>query len=116
MRVLVHPEELGPDAPSQRILLPADNGDSASAASSTAEGVGVVGGTVEVRMLPLLSADMRTCQEMNAPRWVKVEEMAAVHEGALVEGVEQANVMATLVDLRNANVAGIAFENRWRVG
>ena len=65
--------------------------------------------------LPLLSVDMRTHREMNAPRQVKVEEMATVHEGVLVEGIEQANVMATLVDLRNANVAGIAFENRQRL-
>jgi small subunit ribosomal protein S15 len=65
--------------------------------------------------LPLLSADMSTRREMNALRRVKAEEMAAHHEGALAAGVEQANVMAALVDLRNANAAGIAFENRRRV-
>ena len=81
----MHPKELGPDAPSQCILLPADDGESAGAASTT-EGVGVVGGMAEVRVPPLLafgmreqekstvfehlplpSAEMRTRQEMNAP-------------------------------------------------
>ena len=135
--MLVRPEELGPDAPSRRISLPVDDGSPAGAggagAGATAEGVGVVG-TAEVRVppslafgmrereksmvfehLPLLSADMSTRREMNALRRVKAEEMAAYHEGALVAGVEQANVMAALVDLRNANAAGIAFENRRRV-
>ena len=81
----MRPKELGPDAPSQCILLPADDGESAGATSTT-EGVGVVGGTAEVRVppllafgmcereksmvfehLPLLSAEMRTRREMNAP-------------------------------------------------
>ena len=127
-RVLVRPEELGPDALSRRISLPADDG--AAGAAAAAGGVG----TAEVRVppslafgmreqekrmvfehLPLLSADMSTRREMNALRRVKAEEMAAHHEGALAAGVEQANLMAALVDLRNANAAGIAFENRRRV-
>lgn len=131
--MLVRPEELRPDTPSQRISLPVDDGSGAGAVgAATVEGVGV--GTAEVRVppslafgmrereksmvfehLPLLSADMSTRREMNALRRVKAEEMAAFHEGALVDGVEQANVMAALVDLRNANAAGIAFENRRRV-
>jgi pyruvate/2-oxoglutarate dehydrogenase complex dihydrolipoamide acyltransferase (E2) component len=65
--------------------------------------------------LPLLSADMSTRREMNALRRVNAEEMAAHHAGALAAGVRQANAMATLVDLRIANAAGIAFENRCRV-
>ena len=130
-RVLVHPEELGADAPTQRISLPVDDGAGAVAGVGAAEGV-VSAAEVRVppslafgmrerekRMvfehLPLLSADMSTRREMNALRRVKAEEMAAHHEGALAAGVEQANVMAALVDLRNANAAGIAFENRRRV-
>jgi small subunit ribosomal protein S15 len=65
--------------------------------------------------LPLLSADMSTRREMNALRRVNVEEMAAHHGGALAVGGRQANAMAAVVDLRNANAAGIAFENRRRV-
>ena len=131
--MLVRPEELQPDAPSQRISLPVDDGASAPAAAAGVGAEGVVG-TAEVRVplllafgmrerekrmvfehLPLLSADMSTRREMNALRRVKAEEMAAHHEGALAAGVGQANVMAALVDLRNANAAGIAFENRRRV-
>lgn len=127
----MRPEELGPDAPSQRILLPADDGAAGAAGAVAAEGVV---GTAEVRVppslafgmreqekrmvfehLPLLSADMSTRREMNALRRVKAEEMAAHHKGALAAGVGQANVMAALVDLRNANAAGITFENRRRV-
>jgi small subunit ribosomal protein S15 len=138
-RALVRPEELEPDAPSRRISLPADdvNADAAPAAAATAvDGVSVVvvEGKAEVRVppslafgmrerersmvfehLPLLSADMSTRREMNSLRRVKAEEMAAHYEGALAVGVEQANVVATLLDLRNANAAGIAFENRRRV-
>ena len=65
--------------------------------------------------LPLLSADMSTRREMNALRRVNAEEMAAHHAGALAAEVRQANAMAALVDLRIANAAGIAFENRRRV-
>jgi small subunit ribosomal protein S15 len=43
------------------------------------------------------------------------EGMAAIHESELEAGVVQANVMARMVDLRNANAAGVAFENRRRV-
>ncbi|KAH9958983.1 hypothetical protein BC827DRAFT_536378 [Russula dissimulans] len=72
--------------------------------------------------LPLLSADMSTRREMNASSsWMssgglkKAEEMATHHEAEMGAGVAQANVLAKLVDLRNANAAGIAFENRRRV-
>ena len=58
MHVHVHPKELGPNVPSQRILLPADNDESAGAASSTAEGVGMVGGTAEVHVLLSLAFGM----------------------------------------------------------
>jgi hypothetical protein len=54
-------------------------------------------------------------REMNALRRVNVEEMVAHHGGALAVGVRQVNAMAAVVDLRNANAAGIAFENRRRV-
>ena len=43
------------------------------------------------------------------------EGTAAFHEMELVAGVAQANVLAKVVDLRNANAAGVAFENRRRV-
>jgi small subunit ribosomal protein S15 len=43
------------------------------------------------------------------------EGMAVFHESELEAGVVQANVMARMVDLRNANAAGVAFENRRRV-
>jgi small subunit ribosomal protein S15 len=134
----VRPEELAPDAAPERISLPAtsdssSNPDTAAAAAAEAAGVGAVEET-EVRVppslafgmrerekrmvfehLPLLSADMSTRREMNALQRVKAEEMAAHHAGALAVGVRQANAMAALVDLRNANAAGIAFENRRRV-
>ena len=62
--MLVRPEELGPDAPLQRILLLADNGDSATAASSTAEGVGMVGGTAEVHVPPSLAIAFENRQRL----------------------------------------------------
>jgi small subunit ribosomal protein S15 len=138
-RVLVRPEELAPDAAPQRISLPAtsdssSNPDTAAAAATTeAAEVGAAEET-EVRVppslafgmrerekrmvfehLPLLSADMSTRREMNALRRVNVEEMAAHHAGALAAGARQANAMAAMVDLRNANAAGVMFENHRRV-
>ena len=137
-RVLVRHEELAPDAAPQRISLPAtsdggSNPDTATATMTEAAEVGAAEET-EVRVppslafgmrerekrmvfehLPMLSADMSTRREMNALRRVNAEEMASHHAGALAVGVRQANAMAALVDLRNANAAGIAFENRCRV-
>jgi small subunit ribosomal protein S15 len=63
--------------------------------------------------LPLLAADMHTRREMRGTP--KVAEMAAQHERALEAGTRQAEALAKLVDLRNANAAGVAFENRRRV-
>ncbi|KAH9980508.1 hypothetical protein BJV74DRAFT_856661 [Russula compacta] len=101
-RVLVRPEELAPDAPSQRVASPA--------APVAADAVHML-----FEHLPLLAADMDTRREMNALLSVNVEDMAAHHETELAAGVAQANVLAKVVDLRNANAAGIAFENRRRV-
>jgi small subunit ribosomal protein S15 len=78
--------------------------------------------------LPLLSADMNTRHQMtvmvqssgggggandHSPK--DMEGMSAYHETQLATGVTQANELAKMVDLRNANAAGIAFENRRRV-
>jgi hypothetical protein len=38
--------------------------------------------------------------------------MAAFHEMVLAAGVAQANTLARVVVLRNANAAGVTFENR----
>jgi small subunit ribosomal protein S15 len=71
--------------------------------------------------LLLLSADMNTRHEMSmvdtnlSPYSADVEAMSKYHERQLVAGVAQANVLANVVDLRNANATGIAFENRRRV-
>ena len=87
--------------------------------------------------LPLLSADMNTRHEMSLlggaggaggahdrnananananDRQTDMEAISAYHEAQLTTGIAQANVLAKVVDLRNANAAGIAFENRRRV-
>jgi len=52
---------------------------------------------------------------MQSSSAVKMADMAAHHEREMESGVKQANALARLVDLRNANKAGIAFENRRRV-
>jgi small subunit ribosomal protein S15 len=65
--------------------------------------------------LPLLAADMHTRREMRMSGTPKAAEMAAQHERALEAGTRQAESLAKLVDLRNANAAGVAFENRRRV-
>jgi hypothetical protein len=52
---------------------------------------------------------------MNVLREVNPEEMAAHHAAVLAVGVRQANAVAALVDLRNENTSGIAFENRRKV-
>jgi hypothetical protein len=134
----VHLEELAPDAEPQRIFLPAssDGNSNPDTAAATATEPGELGAAEETEVqvlpslafgmrerekkmvfehLPMLSADTSTRREMNALCRVNAEEVAAHHAGALAAGVRQANVMAALVDLRNANVAGIAFENRRRV-
>jgi small subunit ribosomal protein S15 len=112
--VLVHPEELAPEAPPQTVHIPAAEAD-VRVPPSLAFGIREREQRMLFEHLPLLSADMSTRREMHAMRSVKVEEMAAQHEKELSAGVAQANVVAKLVDLRNANAAGIAFENRRRV-
>ncbi|KAI9459662.1 mitochondrial ribosomal protein S15 [Lactarius psammicola] len=110
-RVLVRPDELAPDAPAQEIRIPAADAD-VHLPPSLAFGIREREQRMLFAHLPLLSADMATRREMNG---MKVEDMAAHHERELAAGVAQANAVARLVDLRNANAAGIAFENRRRV-
>jgi small subunit ribosomal protein S15 len=77
--------------------------------------------------LPLLAADMHARREMGAqPRgrarrgdgWeghADVTDMAAQHGAELARGAAQADALGRVVDLRNANAAGIAFEDRRRI-
>jgi small subunit ribosomal protein S15 len=133
-KVLVRPEELAPDAPAQRVSLPA--AVTAQEADvhlppSLAFGLRAREQRMLFEHLPLLSADMSTRREMtstaNWQRWGNAhasagagqkkdaEGMSAFHETELAVGVAQANALARVVDLRNANAAGVAFENRRRV-
>lgn len=137
-KVLVRPEELAPDAPARRVFsLPetvmaqARGGDDVRVPPSLAFGIREREERMLFEHLPLLSADMNTRQQMtmsggggrgggSASASVGVgasgvEAMSAHHEAQLAAGMAQANVMAKVVDLRNANAAGIAFENRRRV-
>jgi small subunit ribosomal protein S15 len=113
-RVLVRPEELAPDAPPQIVHIPAAAAD-VRVPPALAFGLREREQRMLFEHLPLLSADMATRREMHAMRSVKAEEMAVRHEEELAAGVAQANAIAKLVDLRNANAGGIAFENRRRV-
>ena len=128
------PEELAQDAPAQRIPLPADEAD-VSVPQSLAFGLRGREQRMLFEHLPLLSADMRTRREItivgNWQRWgdagagagvgvgdgqkKDAEGMAAFHEVELVAGVAQVNALARVVDSRNANAAGVTFENRRRV-
>jgi small subunit ribosomal protein S15 len=112
--VLVRPEELVPDAPPKTVHLSVAEAD-VHVPPSLAFGICEREQRMLFEHLPLLSADMSTRLDMNAMRNVAVEEMAAHHETELAAGVAQANAVAKVVDLRNANAAGIAFENRRRV-
>jgi small subunit ribosomal protein S15 len=69
---------------------------------------------------------MNTHHEMMTTNWKwwdgtgasanpKNVEMLTHHKAELAAGVGQAKVMAKVVNLRNANAAGIAFESRRRV-
>ena len=144
-KVLVRPEELAPDAPARRVFSLPDTVMSQEVQGEHGHGVHVPPSVAfgirerEERMLfehlPLLSADMDTRQQMTmagrggggrgaaaganaiaSDSYRKgVEAMSAYHETQLAVGMTQANVLAKVVDLRNANAAGIAFENRRRV-
>ena len=126
------PEELALDAPpAQRIPLPTgaattQEGAEVRVPPSLAFGIREREQRMLFEHLPLLSADMSTRREMTMPNWqrlggganvnpTKVEEMSAYHGTELATGVAQANALAKIVDLRNANAAGVAFENRRRV-
>ena len=128
----MRPEELALDAPpAQRIPLPTGAATSQEGAEvcvppSLAFGIRDREQRMLFEHLPLLSADMSTRREMAMPNWqrlggganvksTKVDEMAAYHGAELAAGVAQANALAKVVDMRNANAAGIAFENRRRV-
>jgi small subunit ribosomal protein S15 len=137
--VLVRPEELAPGALARRVFsMP---GAAQAAQEGGDDGVRVPPSLTfgirerEERMLfehlPLLTADMSTRHQMtmmsssssgggggggaNDHHRKGMEAMSAHHETQLAAGAAQANVLAKLVDLRNANAAGIAFENRRRV-
>jgi small subunit ribosomal protein S15 len=134
----VHPEELAPDAPARRMFsLPdtvtAQEGGNVRVPSSLAFGIREREERMLFEHLPLLSADMNTRHKMtmmtnnslsggggggggaSGHQRKGVEAISAYHETQLAAGVTQANVLAKMVDLRNANAAGIAFENRRRV-
>ncbi|KAH9035643.1 hypothetical protein EDB85DRAFT_1862913 [Lactarius pseudohatsudake] len=104
-RVLVGSDELARSAPSQDVHVP----------PSLAFGIREREQRMLFAHLPLLSADMSTRREMNGMQGMRVEDMVAHHERELAAGVAQANAVARFVDLRNANAAGVAFENRRRV-
>ncbi|KAI9510751.1 mitochondrial ribosomal protein S15 [Russula earlei] len=132
-RALVRPEELEQrqqqqqeeeeeDAPAQGVSSPSPSPSETGPGSlPLAFGIRERERRMLFEHLPLLSADMSTRREMNAmgrgsgTAGGNVEEMAAHHEAETAAGVAQASVLAKLVDLRNANAAGIAFENRRRV-
>jgi small subunit ribosomal protein S15 len=113
-RVLVRPEELSPDAPPHNVHMHAAEAD-VLVPPSLAFGIREREQRMLFEHLPLLSADMSTRREIHAMPSMEVEEMSVLHEKELAAGVAQANAVANLVDLRNANAAGIAFENRRRV-
>ncbi|KAH9164506.1 mitochondrial ribosomal protein S15 [Lactarius sanguifluus] len=102
-RALVKPDELARSAPSQDVHIAAAGAD-VHVPPSLAFGIREREQRMLFAHLPLLSADMSTRREMNG---LQGRELAA--------GVAQANAVARLVDLRNANAAGVAFENRRRV-
>ena len=113
-RALVRPDELAPSAAPHDLHIPAADAD-VRVPPALAFGIREREQRMLFAHLPLLAADMDTRREMNGAPGMKVADMNAHHDRALAEGVEQANALARLVDLRNANAAGIAFENRRRV-
>lgn len=113
-RALVRPDELAPSAAPHDLHIPAADAD-VRVPPTLAFGIREREQRMLFAHLPLLAADMDTRREMNGAPGMKVADMNAHHDRALAEGVEQANALARLVDLRNANAAGIAFENRRRV-
>ena len=108
-RVLVRPDE--PTA--EPIHIPEANAD-VNLPPTLAFGIRAREQRMLFAHLPLLTADMNTRRELHGSS-VNAEDMAAHHERALAESVKQANALARVVDLRNANAAGVAFENRRRV-
>lgn len=132
----MHPEELAPDAPARRVFSLPDavttqEGD-IRVPPSLAFGIREREERMLFEHLPLLSADMSTRHEMTVMTnsvsggggggagaggldRKGAAAMSAYHETQLAAGMTQANVLAKVVDLRNANAAGIAFENRRRV-
>ncbi|KAH9056867.1 mitochondrial ribosomal protein S15 [Lactarius vividus] len=104
-RALVQPDELAPSAPPQDVHIAAAGAD-VHVPPSLAFGIRERERRMLFAHLPLLAADMSTRREMGGVLGLKRE---------LAAGVAQANALARLVDLRNANAAGVAFENRRRV-
>ena len=118
--MLVRPDELAPNAPPHDIHIPAAGAD-VHLPPSLAFGIRAREQQMLFAHLPMLAADMSTRRELNGMQSngsgssVDVGHMAAHHERELAAGVGQANALARVVDLRNANAAGVAFENRRRV-
>jgi small subunit ribosomal protein S15 len=72
-------------------------------------------GEVEKRMLfgelPMVSAEAAV---LDGPR-VNLEVMDMMFDGGKEKELKKANAFAQLLDLRNANAGGIAYENRRRI-
>ncbi|KAI0275361.1 mitochondrial ribosomal protein S15 [Gloeopeniophorella convolvens] len=113
-RVLVRPEELAPDAPTDAVRIPKAASD-IDVPQTLAFGLGEGEQRMLFGHLPLLSADVNTRRELTAMKGLQMEEAAAQNETDMAASVAQASQVAKLVDMRNANAQGIAFENRRRV-
>ena len=111
-RVLVRPDELAPTAPPLPLHITEANAD-VNLPPTLAFGIRAQEQRMLFAHLPILAADMNTRREMHGS--LNAEDIVAHHERALAESVKQANALAKVVDLRNANAAGVAFENRRRV-
>ncbi|THH14483.1 hypothetical protein EW146_g5855 [Bondarzewia mesenterica] len=109
-RVLVSPEELAPTSTPSTI--PLISGD-VKVPSTLNYGLGEEEKRLLFVHLPLATADSSTLREreMRGAGF----DMALFHDEQLRDGIDRANQLARLVDLRNANARGIAYENRKRV-
>ncbi|KAI0319474.1 hypothetical protein OF83DRAFT_1275621 [Amylostereum chailletii] len=109
-KVLVQPSELTPPSSPETVHLP--EGD---VRLPTAFAYGIRQHEKELLFshLPVRSADMATMEAFTT--MPGAAGMDAKHTVEMRLAVNNANTLARIVDLRNANAKGIAFENRRRI-
>lgn len=114
-KILVQPSEFT----SSGGTVPTVTGEPVTLPSASAFGLGPGENALLFEHLPVIAADMSTAKSLNGngktPVVIKPREREYRYTEMANQAAVAAGTLARLVDLRNANARGVAFENRRRI-